>query len=1041
MSDALSSSTAFLRALVDTSPRAVFVFDDARRIVYGNRAGRALVGRDDVEGVPLLDLLDSSVPTALFDRGANPDEQVPLGQLTLLDRRGGPVVVDGTLGRVPGADGEILRVLSVRDMRDELHAARVLAERERFLAGIFQNAGVGIVVTDAQARIRDANVTFREYVGRDLIDLVGVPFPEVLEPGERDDANRILAALGRGALNGFVTENRYRREGGAVSWGETRCAALRDTNDEVERIIIAVTDLTARRRANATFRAVFEHSEDAYLILRRDRVDDANQAALRLFGVDRVDELAMPLLGAAQAPREQPDGTSSDVGAARILDQAWSGRTWSGEWEILRRDGRTAPTEMTLVPVQLGEDDALLAVVHDLTQRKQFEAELVTARDAAEGAARAKAEFLAMMSHEIRTPMNGVMGMIDLLSRSDLTSDQQRMITTTRDSAQALLSIINDVLDFSKVEAGKLEVERVPVDLHGLVDAVAEMLGTNADTAGLWLQTVIDAELPDTIVGDPVRLRQILFNLVGNAIKFTREGGVTVRARRVDRSGLPHLRLEVEDTGIGMTAEQVEKLFQPFTQAESSTSRRFGGTGLGLSIVARLVELMGGHVTLESTPDRGSTFQVDLPLEAATQDVDLPDLDGVHVVAVLGDSVEAASVAAILARSRAQVEVVDIERLRARLRSSGSERKLVAYLGSGLDPVERLRVRGRASTDPALAHVPFVAGLDRRGSLRAPDLPDTQLVSVLPLTRDALVGTIARAVGIDVPGNEAAAATGTTLTRDTAIAHGRLVLVAEDNRTNQEVIRRQLELLGYHADIADDGAEALAALGRQDYVALLTDCHMPVMDGFQLVERLRQDERRSNGPRLPVIAITANAMQGEGQRCLDAGMDDFLAKPLELEALGASLERWTGPSLNGPPTVVDAGQAPDEGTAIPGDQVALVETLDPTVLERTLRGDRATTRLLLADFVPNAQELVERSTRALSADDREELVRLGHTLKSSARAVGALRLGEVCERLEARARNAAPRELADLVEDLVTHCEQMARSVEDWLASSSVETS
>ncbi len=1040
-------------ALVNASPMGTLLLSPDGTIEFANVAALDLLapGERDLVGRTMESLLSSRAlkdfPDGLPLAAAG--TRLDLGRLELLGPDDEPLMVEADLAGVAGSDGDVLTMVSVRDLRDELRAARTLAERERFLAGIFQNAGVGIVVTDPDGTIRDANVTFREYVGQELTELLGTTFRELLHPDERDEGGRILAALGRGALNGFVTEHRYLREGGALSWGETRSAALRDANDEVERIIVAVTDLTARRRANATFRAVFEHSDDAYLILRRGHVEDANQSALELFGVRGVNELSMPLLSPPFAPEVLPTGQESAEVGPEILERAWAGTTFRGEWAVRRPDATEAPIGVALVPVEIGDDDALLVVAHDLTQRKQFERELVVARDEAESAARAKSDFLATMSHEIRTPMNGVIGMIDLLAQSSLSPDQQRMITTTRDSAFALLAIINDVLDFSKIEAGKLELEQVPVSMHDLIDAVCEMLGKNAGDAGLDLQGLVENDVPDAVLGDSVRLRQILFNLVGNAIKFTRQGRVDIVASRVEREDGAMLQVAVRDTGIGMTQEQIGNLFKPFTQAESSTTRQFGGTGLGLSIVLRLVQLMQGEVVVDSEPGEGSAFIIRIPLQAADPgDSTLPDLTGIRALVCAADSPEREAVRTYLERAGVAFEETDVAGIVPRL--SEGPRTDVVYLGSGVDPVDRVRVRGQAESRPAMASTAFVAGMPHGSSLAAPDLPDTTLVPAAPLTRGGLIHAVAVAVGrIDAIATSTDQAPEHALTREDALAAGQLLLVAEDNRTNQEVIRRQLALLGYHADIVDDGLEAIEAMASTTYAALLTDCHMPRVDGFELTHRIREG-LDAPGERIPIVAITANAMQGEGERCLAEGMDDYLTKPLELDRLQASLIRWVGlPAAVGSPAravpsavarpaprpAVAATAATRPAAEVEG-QAGELPILDSTVLERMLRGDRATARVLMADFVPTARELVDAAVEGLAAGDGSELVRAGHTLKSSARAVGALQLGETCEGLEEAARDGADGPgVADLVGQLQDDFQAAAQAIADELAT------
>jgi PAS domain S-box-containing protein len=414
-----------------------------------------------------------------------------------------------------------------------------------------------------------------------------------------------------------------------------------------------------------------------------------------------------------------------------------------------------------------GKPYQYIAVRTDITARKQAE-------ESAKAASRAKADFLANMSHEIRTPMNGVVGMVDILQQTELAPEQRRMLGTIHDSSLALLHIINDILDYSKIEAGKLKVESIPMQLHRVAESAVQLMNTAAIAKSIALSVSVAPDLPQWTLGDPNRLRQVLLNLVSNAIKFTtsqpdRSGQVALRVETVTRSdGTRGVRLRICDNGIGMSPAVVAKLFQPFSQADESTARKFGGTGLGLSITQRLVELMQGHITVSSTPNAGSEFSVELLLQTC-----------------------------------------------------------------------------EAGRVPA----------DEQTELRAHHHP--------------------------VP-----------VTREQALARGQLILLAEDNETNRDVMQEQLHLLGYACELAEDGALALkmwqAKPGR--YALLLTDCHMPNLDGFGLTQAIRAHE--PDGTRLPIIAVTANAMQGEGQRCRERGMDDYLSKPLRMTELASMLEKW-----------------------------------------------------------------------------------------------------------------------------------------------------
>jgi signal transduction histidine kinase/ActR/RegA family two-component response regulator len=509
-------------------------------------------------------------------------------------------------------------------------------------------------------------------------------------------------------------------------------------------------------------------------------------------------------------------------------------------------------------------DGRVLTIHRDLTDIVEREeklqlarAESERARDEAEAANQAKSTFLATMSHEMRTPMNGVVGTAELLEREPLNERQKRLVGTVRRSATALLRIIDDVLDFSKIEAGRMELEEAPFSLRALVGSAIETLSVQVEKKGLALHTTIESGTPDALLADATRLRQILFNLIGNAAKFTDVGRIAVRVRAVDGDERAvTLALSVSDTGIGMDRRQQERLFKPFSQADSSTTRRYGGTGLGLSIVRRLAELMGGTVTVESRPGEGSTFTVTLKVRRAS---DVP---------------------------------------------------------------------GEASVgEPAKEHLPLAAA-------------------------------------------------------------GARVLAVDDNDVNLEVLIGQFEILGLALDTASNGIEALTRWRSQPYALLLTDIHMPDMDGFELTRQIRAEEGvNPDRPRTPILALTANALKGEAERCLAAGMDGYLTKPLTLERLRDAVARQAI-------AVPSAGN----GGAVDRSVVSGMFGDNPATVERVLERFRTAGARLLDE--------IDKAT-----NDPARLAELAHQLKGAARSAGAARLADMAEVLE---RSREPRDLEAL---------------------------
>jgi PAS domain S-box-containing protein len=856
---------------------------------------------------------------------------------------------------------------------------------------------------------------------------------------------------------------------------DARCPV--ESGDELGRLASRVNAMADRLRnsarrlqeSEATYRGIFENAlEGIFRLDRSGGLHDANPALAHLVGhATPADLMRAVNEGSATAPGRRPLFTTAQVQALfDALDR--DGEVAGMELQLTRADGSPVWVQLNAHPqseAALGGAGpaGLDGLLTDITARKQALEQLRSHRDRLEDAVRertaqlaeasqkaevanqAKSEFLANMSHEIRTPMNAILGMSHLALQSGLDARQHNYVHKVHQSARALLGIIDDILDFSKIEAGLLDMEQIPFELGDVLDNLASLVGLKADEKGLELVFVLAPGLPDTLVGDPSRLGQVLLNLANNAIKFTEHGEVAVSVDLLEQAaGSATLRFAVRDTGIGITGEQRARLFQPFSQADASTSRRFGGTGLGLAISRHLVQRMGGEIGLDSTPGQGSLFFFTARFGIAARQARPDRASGLreglrglrtvvsddndcalelllHMTQALGMQVTAVSSGAAALQAVLQADAGGLP----------CELLLLDWKMPGMDGIDCLRQLAQARLQHPPPTVLMLTAFSRAEVL---DRLATQQLSVAatlakPVTASTLLDTCLAALGRAEPHTSHGALREETLSAHRAHLAGRRLLLVEDNAINQEVARDLLGQAGIQVHVAGDGREALTLLARERFDAVLMDCQMPVMDGYAATRALRQQPQWRN---LPVIAMTANAMVGDREKVLAAGMNDHIAKPIKVEEMFATLARWLPPAAlaHAMPqaAALPPGQPPAAAAALPAGLAALPGIHVQAGLAITMNDERLYRRLL-GMFAEQEAGFAARFRAARGAGDRVGADRMVHDLKGAAASLGAQRVSEAAAALEAGcARAAEAGEIQSRIEaqiealvDAVTH--------------------
>jgi PAS domain S-box-containing protein len=798
-------------------------------------------------------------------------------------------------------------------------AVRELAVSEGRYRQILETAFDAFAGVDSAGRIIDWNTRAEEIFGWPRAEAVGKLFSRLLVPrslqNEQETKLRAVCALDEEASSRRRFEmTACHRDGNEL--------LIEMTTSRVQaggelRLVGFLRDLTETRRAEAAFRESTElvrlllesAPQGIYAIDTQGRCTLCNPAALALLGYkNKSDLLGTRIHDLIHHTKANGEPCPADECPAMAAFRRGKG-THVDDETLWRRDGTNFPAEYWSRPILRGEETIGCVVTFvDVTERKRAEGELRRARVTAEAAKqlaetanKAKSEFLATMSHEIRTPMNGIIGMTDLVLETELTPEQREHLNLVKVSADSLLAIINDILDFSKVEAGKMELESIPFGLRDSLGETMKTLGGRAHQKGLELVYDVDPDVPEMFVGDPGRVRQILINLIENAIKFTDHGDIFLQVRsEPPRSGKLGLHFSVRDTGIGIPPEKQRQIFEPFSQADGSMTRKYGGTGLGLTICARFAEMMGGQIWVESEPGRGSTFHFTIRLVEQGKSAghapgpEVEQLRGSNALIVDDNFTNREVFQAFLRRFGMKSTAVDggaaaLSALEAAAKAGHPFQLVVSDVH--MPEMDGFTLAERIQNNPALGRPPILM-LTSAGHIgdaaRCRGLGISGYL-LKPVRQAELLEAICEAMNVGMESKEAPPATRHTLRE----AKSRLrILLAEDNAVNRTLVVRILEKRGFAVEVAGNGRAALQALDAGKFDAVLMDVQMPDMDGYQATAAIREAEK-TTGKHIPIIAMTAHAMQGDREKCLAAGMDAYVSKPITASEMFRAIEEST----------------------------------------------------------------------------------------------------------------------------------------------------
>jgi two-component system sensor histidine kinase/response regulator len=999
--DLLRESEEKHRILLDEASDPIFSFHPDGRYRYVNKAYIDGIGKPG----------ETFIGKTMYDIFPKDEADKRIGPLKKAWETGEEKIIEVWVPRPDGnrhfitnikpikdAHGNVLSVIcSSKDLTARKLAEEALKESEEKFRELYENLRDGLAVVDMNGKITQFNHEFQEMLGYDSEEIYHLTYEDITPIKWHSAESKIIneQVMTRGYSDLF--EKEYLRKDGTVFPVELRIYLSKDKDGKSKSMWAVVRDITERKKLEQALREEKAFTEQAlnimqdifYVFTPDGKFIRWNEQMKDHTGYD--DEEIARTSPIAFFVEEHRDGV------VKAIEQAFTKGHARVEGDVLTKDGRRIPHEMTAALFVDGQGNPLLSGTgRDITERKAMEGALQKAKNDAEAATQAKSEFLANMSHEIRTPMNGVIGMIDLSLETKLDREQREYMELAKSSAKSLLTLLNDILDFSKIEANKLEIESLDFDLYETMDQTMRVLGIDADQKGVELMYAIDSKISYSINGDSTRLKQMITNLVKNAIKFTEKGHILVKVEEESSTDTQkNLHFYVQDTGIGISKDKLNSIFESFTQADGSTTRKYGGTGLGLSITKHLVEMMNGEIWVESEVGKGSTFHITLSFDIGKKIESYPvkpeDVKGLKVLIVDDNSVNRLILRRNLESWGMNVTEAScgkecLDKLDVTVETANAYQILLLdCMMPGIDGFEVVKNLKKKGLKDII--IIMLSSLDQKGNKEKSREIGISEYLIKPVSPSALLNSIMNILSVKGRDNSRVTKVLPDVQQnDIKIPVGVKILLAEDNHVNRKLAVRLLEKIGVSPKTAENGHEVLEAMINDDFDMILMDIQMPGMDGIEATKRIRDIEQKKGG-HVPIIAITAHAMKGDRERFIQAGMDDYVSKPLDAQRLYDVISKYCTKHPHSSPALAER--------RIPSNSI-----LDINDMKQRIGDDDEFISELLIIFKDDALELVKNLENAIFENAPSKLQECAHALKGMSANVSAISLKEVSYTLE-----------------------------------------